>query len=399
MRRFLIALSIVAVVLSTAPAGAAGGSETKLTPSDAAGHDQFGAAVAVSGDTIVVGAPLVGAAYVYSPDGLGGHDEVKLTPSDAPAGEDFGRSVAVSGGAIVVGDPFDDAAGLQSGAAYVFLADGSGGYDRVKLAASDGAPSDWFGRSVAVSGDTIVVGAPRDDEAGFQSGSVYVFTPNGLGGYEETKLTAPDAESGDNFGEAAAVWGDTIVVGSPNDDDDGDSSGSVYVFAASRSGVYQATKLAASDGAAGDQFGSSVAISARRIVVGAFGDDGAGDQSGSAYVFTAVRSSTYRESKLTAFDGAAFDAFGWSVAVAGRTVVVGAPFDDDAADWSGSAYVYRLDRSGGGYDSAKLVASDAAHGDEFGWSVATSGPRIVVGAPVNDLAEPLHSGAAYLFTS
>ena len=112
------------------------------------------------------GRPTSGAAYVYSPDGLGGRDEVKLTPSDAPAGEDFGRSVAVSSGAIVVGDPFDDAAGFQSGAAYVFLPDGSGGYDRVKLAASDGAASDWFGRSVAVSGDSIVVGAPRDDAAG-----------------------------------------------------------------------------------------------------------------------------------------------------------------------------------------------------------------------------------------
>ena len=172
------------------------------------------------------------------------------------------------------------------------------------------------------------------------------------------------------------------------------------MFAANRSGVYQATKLAASDGAAGDQFGMSVAISGRRIVVGAFGDDEAGDQSGSAYVFSTERSGDYRESKLTAFDGAAFDAFGWSVALAGRTVVVGAPFDDDAGDWSGSAYVYRLDRSGGGYDSTKLVASrTAAHGDEFGWSVATFGPRIVIGAPVNDLAEPLHSGAAYLFTS
>jgi hypothetical protein len=386
---------VVVVVLSTASAGAAGGSETKLTPSDAAGHDQFGADVAVSGDTIVVGAPLVSAAYVYSPDGSGGHDEIKLTPSDAPTGQDFGRSVALFGSTIAVGDPFDSTAGLSSGAAYVFSPDGSGGYDRVKLTASDGAAFDDFGRSVAVSVDTIVVGAPRDDEG---AGSVYVFTPNGLGGYEETKLTAPETEPGDAFGEAVAMWGDTIVVGAPGDDDNGDSSGSVYRFAADRFGVFHAIELAASDGAAGDLFGGSVAISGTTIVVGASGDDGPGDQSGSAYVFSAVRSGGYRQTKLTASDGAPSNGFGWSVAVSGRTVVVGAPFDDDAGLWSGAAYVYRPDRSGR-YQSTKLIASDATWGDQFGESVAASPQAIVVGAAVNDLAEPLHSGAAYLFTS
>jgi hypothetical protein len=373
-------------------------SETKLTPSDAAGHDQFGAAVAVSGDTVVVGAPLVGAAYVYSPDGSGGHDEIKLTPSDVPTGQDFGRSVDVSGRTIVVGDPFDSDAGSQSGAAYVFTPDGSGGYDRVKLTVSDGAANDRFGRSVAVSGETIVVGAPGDGEPAFGSGSVYVFIPDGVGGYRETKLTAPDAESDDNFGEAVATWGDTIVVGSPGDDDNGDSSGSVYRFAADRFGVFHAIELAASDGAAGDLFGGSVAISGTTIVVGASGDDGPGDQSGSAYVFSAVRSGGYRQTKLTASDGAPSNGFGWSVAVSGRTVVVGAPFDDDAGLWSGAAYVYRPDRSGR-YQSTKLIASDATWGDQFGESVAASPQAIVVGAAVNDLAEPLHSGAAYLFTS
>lgn len=392
-RRSVVAPVLAAVVwISFAPAGAARVTETKLTPSDAVGHDQFGAAVAVSGDTIVIGAPLVGAAYVYSSDGSGGRDEVKLTPPDAPAAEDFGRSVAVSSGAIVVGDPFDDATGTRSGAAYIFLPDGSGGYERVKLMASDGAASDGFGTSVAVSGQTIAVGAPGDE-----TGSVYVFTPNGPGGYEETKLAAPDAEVGDNFGEAVAMWGDTIVVGSPNDDDNGDLSGSIYVFAPNRFGVYHSKKLVASDGAAGDQFGRSVAISARTIVVGASGDDEAGDQSGSAYVFSAVRSRAFQETKLTAPDGAASDSFGWSVAVAGRTAVIGAPFDGDAGPWSGSVHVYRPDSSGG-YSGTKLTASDATWGDEFGWSVATSGSKIVVGAPVNDLAEPLHSGAAYLFT-
>jgi len=321
--------------------------ETKLTASDAASGDIFGVSVSVSGDRIVVGAlgddRLVigsnsGSAYVYDFNGVS-WDETKLTASDAANFDSFGASVSVSGDRIVVGAPNDDDGGSLSGSAYVYDLDGVN-WVETKLLASDGATGDFFGISVSVSGDRIVVGARSDDDAGSSSGSAYVYDFNGVS-WDETKLTASDGAAFDNFGFSISVSGDRIVVGAHRDDDAGSDSGSAYVY--DLDGVnWVETKLTASDAASGDIFGVSVSVSGDRIVVGAQGDDDLGTDSGSAYVYDLVGGS-WVETKFTASDGAAGDGFGASVSVSEDRTVIGAKLDDEAGPFSSSGSIYLLE--------------------------------------------------------
>ncbi len=155
-----------------------------------------------------------------------------------------------------------------------------------KLSASDAAARDRFGRSVAIAGDTVVVGTPRDDEAGRSSGAAYVFTRSGTTWAQEAKLTASDAAAKDRLGRRVAIAGDTVVVGAAGDDDAGSSSGAAYVFTRSSTTWTEAAKLTASDGAAGERSGRSVAIAGDTVVVGTPRDDEAGSTSGAAYVFS-----------------------------------------------------------------------------------------------------------------
>ncbi|MGA9278338.1 FG-GAP repeat protein [Ilumatobacter sp.] len=393
------ALLLGLVLVPTAASAAPGFDEFKLTASDAAPGDDFGVSVAVSGDTIVVGAvfdddkgALSGSAYVFQSDGAGGYAETKLTASDATPGDLFGSSVAVSGDTIVVGARGDDDNVSESGSAYVYEPDGVGGYTETKLTATDAAANDYFGWSVAVSGDTIVVSAPGSDDNGSLSGSAYVYEPDGNGGYTETKLTASDAAALSWFGYSLGVSGDTIVVGAYHDDEKGSQSGSAYVYEPDGIGGYTETKLTASDAAADDGFGISAAVSGDTIVVGAHGNDDHGARSGSVYVYEPGGVGTYIETKLTASDGSAQDLFGWSVAMSGDTIVVAASYDDDDGSESGSAYVYEPDGMGG-YTETKLTASDAAAHAYFGYSVAVSGATVVVGAFLDD-----DSGSAYVYT-
>ena len=206
-------------------------------------------------------------------------EQQKLTASDAAPNDDFGTSVALSGDTAVVGAPFDDDAGSASGSAYVFVRSGTRWSQQQKLTASDAAPNDDFGLAVAVSGDTAVVGAIGDDDAGRVSGAAYVFVRSGTRWSQQQKLTASDAASNDLFGISVAVSGDTAVVGARGDDDAGGvNSGAAYVFVRSGTRWSEQQKLTASDAAAGIRFGNSVAVSGDTAVVGAFEDD-------SAYVF------------------------------------------------------------------------------------------------------------------
>ncbi|RZB38448.1 MAG: hypothetical protein SRB2_00196 [Desulfobacteraceae bacterium Eth-SRB2] len=205
-----------------------------------------------------------------------------------------------------------------------------------KLVAADGASGDLFGYSVAVDGDTAVIGAWADVDAGVSSGSAYVFTRDAIGDWsQQAKLLAGDGASADFFGWSVAVDGDTAVIGAWADDDAGVSSGSAYVFTRNAIGDWsQQAKLLAADGASGDFFGESVAVDGDTAVIGAFYDDENYVSSGSAYVFTRVFTDDginwEQQAKLLAGDGASADFFGWSVAVDGDTAVIGAWADDDA---------------------------------------------------------------------
>ena len=279
-----------------------------------------------------------------------------------------------------------------------------------KLLASDGATNDTFGTSVAVSADgsTVVVGATGDDDKGSNSGSAYIFTKQANGSYLQTqKLLASDGAAGDRFGHSVAVSGDglTVVAGAYQDDDKGSNSGSAYIFTKQADGSYLETqKLLATDGAANDRFGSSVAVTADglTVVAGAYQDDDKGSNSGSVYIFTKQANGSYLETqKLVASDGAMDDYFGWSVAVSGdgSTVVVGSYKDDDKGTDSGSAYIFTKQADGSYLETQKLLATDGAAGDRFGYSVAVSGDgsTVVVGATGDD-DKGADTGSVYIFT-
>ena len=229
----------------------------------------------------------------------------KLTASDAAAEDFFGTYVAVDGNTAVVGAVGDDNPGNFVGSAYVFVRAGTTWREEAKLTASDGGSGDWFGRSLDVVGDTAVVSAYFDDDAGSSSGSAYVFTRSGTMWTEEAKLTASDAARGDLFGVSVSVDGDTSVVGANEDDDAGGSSGSAYVFTRAGTTWTEEAKLTASDAAGGDNFGISVAIDGNTIVVGAYSDINAGIRGGSVYVFTRTGATWTEQAKLTATDAAA----------------------------------------------------------------------------------------------
>ncbi len=385
----------------------------KLTASDAGVQLRFGFSVAISGDTVVVGAYFGdnGSAYVFERNqgGLNNWGEVKkLTASDAVAGDPldiaFGRSVAISGDTVVVGARGNHDAGTLSGSAYVFERN-QGGLnnwgERKKLTASDAAAGDQFGHSVAISGDTILVGAWHDDAPCpfplcTNSGSAYVFQRNQGGPSnwgEVKKLIASDGGSHSNFGFSVAGSGDTAVVGGR----------AAYVFERHLGGLNNWGELKNLR-----QFGRfSVAISGDTLVLGDENDGtcpSVACESGSAYVYQRSQGgpNNWGEvKKLTASDAGAGDFFGISVAISGDTAVVGAWQDDDACPsdpscGSGSAYVFERNQGGPNNwgEFQKLTASDAAAGDLFGFSVATTGDTILVGAWQDD-----DDGSAYVFTA
>ncbi|MBM43489.1 MAG: hypothetical protein CMJ36_00530 [Phycisphaerae bacterium] len=372
--------------------------EQKLTASDGAQIDQFGIRVAISGDTALVGAygdddngSYSGSAYIYQRQADGSWSEMqKLTASDGAAENYFGKSVSISGDTALVGAYADDDNGVYSGSAYIYERQADGSWSEMqKLTASDGAQIDQFGSSVAISGDTALVGALADDDNGIYSGSAYIYERQGDGSWSEVaKLTGSDGQVWDYFGVGVAISGDIALVGA--------SRSGAYLYERQADGNWSETaKLTPSDGAA-NVFNGSVAISGDTALVGADGDDN-GTDSGSAYIYQRQADGTWSEtSKLLASDGATYDYFGSSVAISGETALVGAYSNDDNGTNAGSAYIYERQADGSWSETAKLTASDGAAGDYFGVGVAISGDTALVGA-VYDEDNGDGSGSAYLF--
>ena len=395
----------------------------KLTASDGAAHSDFGSSVAISGNTIVVGAPFAtigsnaqqGAAYIFVHPDSGWANNMaytaKLTSSDGASGNRFGNSVSISGNTIVVSAPCATVGGnAVQGAAYAYVEPASGWASMTqtaKLTASDGAAYDYFGWSTGISGNTIVVGTGHATVGGnaFQ-GTAYVFVQpaSGWGNMTQTaKLTASDGAANDEFGNSVGTSGNTIIVGANGATIGGnESQGAAYVFVEPVSGwadVTETAKLTASDGAAADVFGFSVGISGNTIVVGAFRAE---NECGAAYVFVQPApgwANMTQTAKLIASDGAAYDEFGNSVAISGNTILIGAP---DAMvggnEYQGAAYVFVQPAPGwtNMTQTAKLTSSDGAAYDDFGM-VALSGNTLAVGAADATVSGNVYQGAAYVF--
>ena len=334
-----------------------------------------------------------GAAFVFRWNGTNWVQEAKLFASDMLDTRWFGYSVAIDGDTVVVGAP----AYAAAQEAYVFRWNGSTWNEEAKLTAVGTATTVYFGWSVAISGDTIVVGDPED-----AAGSAYVFVRNGGTWSLQDTLLASDRGTSDLFGCSVAISGDTATIGAPGDNDNGDLSGSAYVFEGSDGIWSEQTKLTANDGVAWDFFGWSVSVRGDAAVIGAPGKaiDSATDV-GAAYVFRSNGSTWSEEARLLASDGGQNKGFGRSVAINEDTALIGAPaksVTDSSAEAPGSAYVF--ERSGSNWsERSKLLASDGVDEDAFGWSVAVSGDNAVVGAPAGSvLGDPSFGpGAAYVY--
>jgi hypothetical protein len=383
--------------------------QAELTGSDGASGDFFGSSVVLDGDTALVGAGYKtvsgrldqGVAYVFTRSGGAWSQQAELTASDGAAGDYFGFSVALDGDTALIGASNKTvSAHLGQGAAYVFTRSGGAWSQQAELTGSDGAATDHFGQSVALNGDTALIGASFKTVGGNNAqGSAYVFTRIVGGWTQQAELTGSDGAGGDLFGYSVAVSGDTALVGARIKTVSGHGSqGAAYVFTRAAGVWSQQAELTGNDGATGDYFGQSVALDGDTALVGACYKAVSGHLSqGAAYVFTRSGSTWSQQAELTGSDGAADDNFGWSVALDGDGALVGAFFKTLNGNGSQGA-AYAFSRSGGVWSQqAELSGSDGAATDYFAWSVSLGGRIAMVGAPAKTVSGHATQGAAYVF--
>jgi hypothetical protein len=375
----------------------------ELTAPDGTSLDGYGFSVAMTGTTLVVGAPYKngddGAVYVYVRTGTTWTYKAELTAPD-PTGDDFfGRSVAIAGSTIAVGAPFSAAGGSpQQGAVYVFHGSGPTWTLQQELFEPFPSESAFFGESVSLSGARLAVGADYSagSEIFTETGVAYVFLRRGAAWHEEQELRAPDAAYGDEFGWSISINGSSVVVGAPNRDVGGNADeGTVYVYVRTGTMWNLQQEITPADGAAGDDFGWSVGVLQNTFVSGALAKTVGGDvDRGAAYVFTRSGGVWALGFEVTPVDTAAHSAFGAAVAIAARRIVMSAANTDvGTSAHQGIVYDYAL--VGGAWTPhAELTPSDAVANDEFGYSVALAGTTLAAGAighGANGTAYVLHS--------
>jgi MYXO-CTERM domain-containing protein len=329
-------------------------------------------------------------------------EQARLTATDGKRNDFFGGSVAISGDTAVVGAYYHDllSAGTDAGVVYVYTRSGTTWSLQAELAASDAATESIFGGCVGISGDTMVVGAPwATVGATSQAGAAYVFTRSGTTWTQRAKLTASDGKAHDFFGISCAITSDSILIGAyyaPSGI--ATNAGAAYVFLRSGLSWSQQAKLQASDANSNDHFGIVVALEADSALIGAYDADlPSKTDAGVAYVFARSLGTWSQQAKLTAMDANGTAHFGGAVALSGDTALVGALGALNGSSLStGASYVYA--RSGTTWtQQAKLLSSDGADGDYFGTGVALSGDSAIIGAGRSDISAVFNSGALYKF--
>ena len=373
-----------------------------------ASFEYFGQAVAISGTLVLIGTPSdstgagdAGSAYVYDVAGATPASPVVTLNNPEPASADsFGRAVSISGTLVVVGTPGKDTGAPESGSAYVY--DVAGATPMVPLVTLNNptpAFGDSFGRAVAISGTHVVAGAAGDDTGANSAGSVYVYDVAGATPtLPVTTLNNPAPAFGDTFGHAVAISGAQVAVGAQQDDAGAEDTGSAYVYdVAGATPTVPVAILNHPGPGLGDEFGHAVAVSGTRLVVGAPYDGTGARNAGTALVYD-LSSATPLVPVVTLNNPAPeqSDNFGWSVAICGTRLVVGARRDNTGATFAGSAYVYELAGATPAVPLATLHNPSPAQVDNFGWSVAICEKRVVVGAPYDDTPQS-DVGIAYVY--
>jgi hypothetical protein len=405
-RAAILSLSVL-IALCTPPAVQCE-TPVELRGSGGSGDDNFGWSLAVSGNTAVIGAPAgsqsPGAAYVFNRSPNGWRQAARLTASDGGSDDHFGFSVGISGDTIVVAAPLHTVGNnSQQGAAYIFVKPATGWSnmtETAELTAADGLAGDRLGYSVAMYGGTVVAGAADVTLGGnIYQGAAYVFVQPRAGwrttSSYKAKLTASDVSSGAHFGWSVAISGDTLVIGAY----DAGCCGSAYVFVKPASGWSNGTEtaeLTASDGVSYDFFGWSVAISGSAICVGANQFD---SSVGKAYVYEEPAQgwvNMTQTAELTPSDGVPFEDFGVSVAISDAAVAVGAT---DGTSGPGAAYIFLEPVGGWGNETQNTKISPSISGpyNYFGQSIFFNGKAMLVGAPFAALGSNQAAGAAYIF--
>jgi hypothetical protein len=392
----------------------------KLTSSNGKFADSFGSSVAISGETLVVGAPYAirqGAAYIFMKPASGWGNMTQtatLTAADGSEADLFGTSVAIDRDTVVVGAPCATFSGsCGRGAAYVFVKPADGWKDMTetaKLTARYGDLGDDFGNNVSLQGGTLAIGAPcapsPNDFLNCGPGAVYVFVQP-IGGWktmtQTAMLLASDRQNNDGFG-TVAVSGNTVAVGAPcaPANSNGCGPGALYMFIKPGSGWKDMTenaRLSSALGKRNDFLGSALALDSDTLVAGA-PDYPGGKQVGAVFVFVKPKSGWKTTSsftaRLTVADGMQQDYFGFSVTLQGNSLVAGSPGSPSAA------FVYVKPPTGWKTTSqpdAKVTASHRQNEDAFGESVAIDGKTLAIGAPGATVKDHLGQGAAYVFTT
>jgi FG-GAP repeat len=371
-------------------------------------NDRFGTSVAISGTRVVVGVPNddagatdAGSAYVY--DLASGTPTVPVVTLNNPgpaAGDLFGYSVAISGTRVVVGAHQDDAGSTNAGTAYVFdISSATPASPVATLSNPSATLDDRFGFSVAISGTRIAVGAHLDDAGLMDAGSVYVYDlTSGTPAFPVATLNNPSPAAMDFFGYSVGISGTRVIVGTYGDDTGGSSSGNAYVYdIGGGTPTVPVATINNPSPSADDLFGWSVAISGTRAVVCADRDDTGASNAGSAYVYDISSGTpTVPVATLNNPSPAVSDRFGYSVAISGAQLVVGAFQDDTGADNAGSAYGYDLDNGTPAVPVATFNNPGPTSGNQFGSAVAISGTLMIVGSPY-DYVGAFDAGVAYVY--
>ena len=410
MKKKIVGILVCTLLISTAAFSVAikvnntgntsrGWSESqKLLASDGSLNDRFGCSAEINGYDAIIGAYFddvsaqanAGSAYVFTYGGASWTQQAKLTASDAQSNDEFGWSVSIDGDYAIVGAHKEDGSGTDRGAAYIFYRSGSSWSQQQKLTPGDAEDGDYFGKSVSIDGEYAIVGAPgKSSNQGFS----YIFKRTG-GVW--TQMTKVGATGSNKLGWSVSIDGAFVIMGAYGTNS---NTGAAHIYELVGTSWYGRGALTASDGTISDLFGISVAIDGDYAICGAPGHDLGSGSEGATYLFekpTTGWTDMTETQKITASDAAGGDGFGRSVSVDGDYAIVTAPDEDGSGTARGAAYIFKRGSSTWS-EVAKVIASDGANQDYFGWSASVSGNFAIVGAYAEDNSNGVDAGSVYVF--
>lgn len=402
---FVALLGIVSPLVAFAQAT----ESAKLTASDP-GLDLFGFSVAIEAETIVIGAESgdgmvlddQGAVYVFKRVGADWTQSAKLTALDGAIGDKFGHSVAISDDSIAIGAPNEDGpGGTNRGAVYVFVRNGDNWNHQAKLVSSQIEPFSEFGGAVAIDGDTLVVGATFDDGPGGSSqGSIYVFSRSGSSWTHQARLQASDGDAFDFLGGSVALDGDSAIAGARRAEGlmGGFRHGAAYIFTRNGTSWSQQAKLTAPDAMDEDELGYAVALDGDTALVSSLHGGGAVPNTGSVYIFERSGTAWTLQQEIFPANPSGGNSFGFSLDIDCNSLVVGDPNEFVGGIQTGAAFVFARNSIGVWTERATLIASDAESADFLGCAAGISNETVVVGNYLDDGTTVVGQGSAYVFS-